>query len=203
MNSSEPNSSKQRYTSLLQTAGQHDELLNNILRLTGAVYSIGLIRDFFLLTLELAMVDMVVKWINPRPGSRYLSLIARSRECQHWSDVEVKWPDNWESEQSVVAINVCCPRWLSQIWGFLAAFPHPTRHLPPWSGPCSRLHDVRACGTACMNAPFAWKQCCLWLRYLWWYLSGYLHIWRPLVAVRLNINTQESTYTRLAWNEPH
>ena len=37
---------------------------------------------------------------------------------------------------------------------------------------------------------------------LWWYLSSYLHIWHLLVQVRPNINIQESTYTRLALNEP-
>ena len=112
-----------------------------------------LIRDFVLLTLELATVGMEVVWIDPRPGSGFLSSVARSRECQWWSDVEVWWPDNWESEQSVVAINVCCPWWLSQIWGFLVASPHPTELLPLRSGRCSRLGDVTTSkGTACMNA---------------------------------------------------
>ena len=49
----------------------------NMLLVTGAAYSIWLIRDFFLLTLELAMLDMVVKWIDPRSGSGYLSLYSK------------------------------------------------------------------------------------------------------------------------------
>ena len=55
----------------------HDERLMNMLLVTGAAYSITLIRDLFLLTLELATVDMVVKWIDPRPGSGYLSLYSK------------------------------------------------------------------------------------------------------------------------------
>ena len=66
--------------------------MNNIL-VTGAAYSIRLIIDFVLLTLELATVGMAVVWIDPRPGSGLLSSVARSGECQHGSDVEVWWPD--------------------------------------------------------------------------------------------------------------
>ena len=51
-----------------------------MLLVTGVAYSVQLIRDFVLLTLELATVGMVVVWIDPRPGSGYLSSITRSRD---------------------------------------------------------------------------------------------------------------------------
>ena len=52
------------------------------LLVTGAAYIIRLIRDFVTLTLELATVCMVVRWIVPCPGSRCLTSLARSGECQ-------------------------------------------------------------------------------------------------------------------------
>ena len=148
---------------------------------------------------------MVVVWINPHPGSDYLSSVARFGECQRWSDVEGWWPDNWESEQSVVAINVCCPRWLSQILGFLVASLHPTRHLPLRSGRCSCLRGVTACGEQLVWMPTrletVWPLAQIFMVVPLW-LSSHL---APIssVPVRLNANIQESTYTRLAWNDPH
>ena len=124
-----------------------------MLLVTCAAYIIRLIRDFVTLALELAKVGMVVHWIIPRPGSRCLTSLARSGESQRWSNVEVWWPNNWVSAQSVVAINVCCLWWLSQIWGLLVASLPPTGHLPPGSGRCSRLVTSQQQSCACMNAP--------------------------------------------------
>ena len=147
------------------------------------------------------MVGMVVVWIVPRPGSRCLSSVARSGECQRWSDVEVWYPNNYVSAQSVVAINVCCLWWISQIWQLLVASLPPMGHLPLGSGCCSDPHDITTRGVVRVRMPpleTAWSLS----QILWWYLSGYLHIWRPLVQVRLNKKNQESTFTRLAWKEP-
>ena len=169
---------KQRYiaarTALSRTAPNNTNLLSSrrlwrasqriTLLVTGAAYSIELIRDFVTITLELATVGMVVMWIDPRPWSGCLSSVARSGECQHWSDIEVWWPNTWVSAQSVVAINVCCPWWLSQIWGLLVASPHPTGHLPLGSGRCSRLRDVITCGDLRVWMP-PWKQCGLCPRF--------------------------------------
>ena len=154
------------------------------LLVTGAAYIIRLIRDFVTLTLELATVGMVVRWIVPRPGSRCLTSLARSGECQRWSNVEVWWPNNWVSAQSVVAINVCCLWWLSQIWGFLVASLPPTGHLPLGSGHCSRLVTSQHAELCVYECP-TWIQRGFSLRF--WvgtsraiYTSG-----APLVQVRL------------------
>ena len=189
---------KQRYiaarTALSRTAPNNTNLLSSrrlwrasqriTLLVTGAAYSIELIRDFVTITLELATVGMVVMWIDPRPWSGCLSSVARSGECQHWSDIEVWWPNTWVSAQSVVAINVCCPWWLSQIWRLLVASPHPTGHLPLGWGHCSRLCDVTTRGDLRVWMPpleTAWPLS----QILRQYLSGYLYIWRLLVQVRL------------------
>ena len=155
---------------------------------TGAAYIIRLIRDFVTLTLELA----TVRWIIPCPGSRCLTSLARSGECQRWSDVEVWWPNNWVSAQSVVAINVCCLWWLSQIWGFLVASLPPTGHLPPRSSCCSRLVMSQHADLCVYECP-TWIQRGLKSQTLGWYLSGYLHIWRPISSSQANINIPECT----------
>ena len=170
------------------------------LLVTGAAYIIRRFRDFVTLTLELATVGMVVRWIVPSPGSRCLTSLARSGECQCWSNVEVWWPNNWVSAQSVVAINVCCLWWLSQIWGLLVASLPPTGHLPPGSGRYSHLRDVTTRGVVRVWMPHletAWPQS----QILWWYLAGHLHIWRPLVQVRLTQTPKNVPLTRLAWKD--
>ena len=159
-------------TALSRTASNSIELLSSrqqwwashrtTLLVTGAAYSIQLTRDFVLLILELATVGMVVVWIDPHPGSGYLSSVARSRECQRWSNVEGWWPDNWESELSVVAINVYCPRWLSQIWGFLVASP-TLRGTSPLGRAAVPAFVTSQHAEKC---PPAWKQCGLWPRYI-------------------------------------
>ena len=163
-----------------------------MLLVTGAAYIKRLIRDFVTLTWELATVGMVVKWIVPRPRSRCLTSLARSGECQRWSNVEVWWPNNWVSAQSVVAINVCCLWWLSQIWGLLVASLPPTGHLPPRVGPLFPPCDVTTRGVVRVWMPHldtAWPQS----QILGWYLAGYLHIWRPISPSQANINIPECT----------
>ena len=127
------------------------------LLVTGAAYIIRIIRDFVTLTWELAMVGMVLKWIVPRPRSRCLTSLARSGECQRWSNVEVWWPNNWVSAQSVVAINVCCLWWLSQIWGLLMASLPPRGIFSQGQAAVPALwrHNTRSC--ACMNAPLGYS----------------------------------------------
>ena len=115
------------------------------------------IRDFVTLTSELAMVGMVVVWYVPRPGSRCLTSLARSGECQSWSNVEVWWPNIWVSAQSVVAINVCCPWRLSQIWRLLVASLPPTGHLSPGSCRYSRPCEVTCMVLWVYECP-TWKQ---------------------------------------------
>ena len=163
-----------------------------MLLVTGAAYIKRLIRDFVTLTWELATVGMVVKWIVPRPRSRCLTSLARSGECQRWSNVEVWWPNNWVSAQSVVAINVCCLWWLSQIWGFLVASLPPTGHLPLGLGRCSRLVTSQHVDLCVYECP-TWIQRGLKSQTLGWYLSGYLHIWRPISSSQANINIPECT----------
>ena len=154
-------------TGLLSSRQQWRASQLTTLLVTGAAYSVRLIRDFTLLTLELATVGMVVVWIDLHPGSGYLSSVARSGECQRWSNVEWWWPDNWESEQSVVAINVCCPWWRSQIWGFLVAPPTP-RGIYPW-GRAAVPAFVTSQHTEnhMYECPPTWKQRGLWPIYLW------------------------------------
>ena len=110
------------------------------LLVTGAAYIIRLIRDFVTLTLELATVGMVVRWIVPRPGSRCLASLARSGECQHWSNVEV------------------CGQIIEYLHRALLG------HLPPGSGHCSRLVMSQHTELCVYECP-TWKQRGLSLRF--------------------------------------
>ena len=111
------------------------------------------------------MVVVVVVWYVPRPRVQALVLLGKTGECHKLIRlVKDWWPNNWESAQSVVAINICCPLWLGQIWGLLVA-SLPPRGISPCVGPCSCLRDVthtRSC--ACMNAPLG-NSLVLVLRY--------------------------------------
>ena len=148
---------------------------------------------------------MVVVWNDPCPGSGYLSSVARSGECQRWSNVEGWWPDNWESELSVVAINVYCPRWLSQIWGFLVASPTPRGTSPLGRAAVPAFVTSQHAEKCVYKCPPAWKQCGLWPRYILYggtslaFSTSGAHQSQSDLC---NINIQESTYIRLAWNEP-
>ena len=146
------------------------------------------------------MVGMVVMWIDPRPGSGCLSSVPRSGECQRWSDIEVWWPNNWVSAQSNVAINICCPWWLSQIWGLLVVSPHPTGASPPGVGPLflpSWRHSTQF--SACMNVLWNSVACVPDFMVVPIRLSTHLATISPSQTYT---NTQECAYTRLAWKDP-
>ena len=171
-----------------------------MLLVTGAAYIIQLFRDFVTLTLELATVGMVVRWIVPRPGSRCLTSLARSGECQRCSNVEVWRPNNRVSAKRVVAINVCCLWWLSQIWGLLIVSLPPMGHLPPWSGHCSRLVTSQHAVLCVYECP-TWKQRGLSLRFYGGTSQAIYTSGAPLVKVRLTQTPQNVPLTRLAWKD--
>ena len=129
---------------------------------------------------------MVVKWIDPRPGSGYLSLYSK---IQRMSALIRRWRnggqiiENLNSMllQSTSAALVGSAR----SWDFL--LPLPTQrsifHLGWASVPAfvTLEHSVECVwmphwpGNSVASSPDM----------LWWYLSGYLHIWCPLVTFRL------------------
>ena len=129
------------------------------LLVTGAAYSIWLIRDFVLLTLELPTVGVVVVWIDPCPGSGYLSSMARFGECQGWSDVEVWWPDKLR-----IWTERCCnqrlpPSVAQPDLGTSCSVSPPPGAPAAWVGPLfppSWCHNTR--GNHMYECPPAWKQ---------------------------------------------
>ena len=132
---------------------------------------------------------MVVKWMDPRPGSGYLSLYSKIQRVS----VLIR---NWRNGGQIIEnLNSMLLQSTSAALGgsarsgdFLPLFPTPRSIFPLG----------RATVLAFMTSEHAVER--VWMPQvphlpgnsvasgpdiLWWYLSGYLHIWRPLVAFRL------------------
>ena len=65
--------------------------------------------------------------------------------------------------------------------GISCSVPPPTGHLPLGSGRCSRLVTSQHADLCVYECP-TWIQRGLKSQTLGWYLSGYLHIWRPITV---------------------
>ena len=155
-------------TALSQTAPNNIELLSSrqrwwasqwiTLLVNGAAYSIGLIRDFVLLTLELAMVGLVVVWIDARLG-RALVLCDKIRRMsvliRCWSMV-AKLNENLNRAllQQCLLPSVAQPDLRSS-----CSVPPPLGALAPQVGPLlppSWRHNTRR--DRLYECPPAWKQ---------------------------------------------
>ena len=129
---------------------------------------------------------MVVKWIDPRPGSGYLSLYSKiqrmSALIRHWRN----------DGQIIENLNSTLLQSTSAALGGSARSGDYLQCLPT-------LRGIFPLGRAAVPAFVTSEHAveCVWMPHLpgnsvasspdilWWYLSGYLHIWRPLVPVRL------------------
>ena len=84
--------------------------------------------------------------------------------------------------------------------GTSCSVPPPHGASSPRVGPLFQPCDVTTCGVVHVwmsHLETAWPQS----QILWWYLAGYLHIWRPLVQVRLTQTPNNVPLTRLAWKD--
>ena len=126
--------------------------------------------------------------MNECPKVQALVLLGKTGECHKLIRlVKDWWPNNWESAQSVVAINVCCPQWLSYSRsGDFLWHSSPPRVWPPLGRStvpaCAESHPRGVAWMPHMETALPWSRV-LERRH------GYLPIWGSFVHVRPNINT--------------
>ena len=130
---------------------------------------------------------MVVKWIDPHPGSGYLSLYSK---IQRVSALIRRWRNGG---QIIENLNSTL---LQSMSAALRGSARSGDFLPLLPTPRSIFPLGRATVPAFVMSEHAVEHL-VWMPHLpgnsvasspdilWWYLSGYLHIWRPLVPVRL------------------